>query len=142
GNDGYDAHPLGRGPDGLRDRRSMNARLLRVFLLACVAYWATGLAQFAHDRLEHEGGSAAATSTSSTAAARVSVAAAPAGHSHDDCPTCLMLATMQAHREAPPAPPAFGRSLIRTVTVHDRTAPPSVYVLLPQSRGPPVVAAL
>src|SRR5438067_6075165 len=98
----------------------MNQRPLRIFLLACVTFWATGLAQFTHERLEHGAGQ---TSSKDFAALGVSTASATIdsacvdGDSHDDCQTCLMLAAMRADRVAAAALPLPVQPLIDVVAV-------------------------
>ena len=105
----------------------MRFRPIQTLLLASLVFWTTGAAMNLHERLEH----------SEEAIARAAQAEHSSGsqpgkhhdpHDHDDCPTCQLLAHMQADRVAPPG------SLCVLLPIH--------HVELRPDRRPLIVEAL
>lgn len=146
----------------------MRIRPLNLILLAGLVFWTTGAAQFAHETLEHGDHDEIAvagdvraeradgiqspgmasrglgiTTPFENPAARAAQNSAPKrpAHNHDDCPTCQLLAHLQAHHVTAPAivcvllltdlaPPVVNR---RAPTIESQSHAPI--------RGPPASAA-
>jgi hypothetical protein len=113
--------------------------LLGLFLGAFV-YWASGTAQYFHEKIEHHFGEVAEARFGHAASGKdgKSRPAAPEDDDHDDCPTCQSLKIMKA---APIAPPLFAPqpTLLRHagVPVLRHVAPVLRVVVFIPSRAPP-----
>jgi hypothetical protein len=121
----------------------MVSRSIKLLLLATLLAWATGAAQFIHERIEHADGdepSAVAVDSAPSTADSSDPPKAPAHHGHDDCPTCQLLAHMKAAPVAPPPPicvhlPTCELAIIWQESV--LTADPIPFAPI---RGPPIAA--
>jgi hypothetical protein len=121
----------------------MHRRGINFLLLASLIFWTTGAALFFHERFEH--------------ADRDDDAVALAGpgntggnfenshdsnhrdhHNHDDCPTCQLLAQMQADHGAAPAPICLHERIDCTLHLIDRHPPVIDTQTFAPIRGPPV----
>jgi hypothetical protein len=116
---------------------------LQILLLAAFAYWATGVAQYVHERLEHGFGVAKTTTLHDSTARPVqgNSGGNPPSHEpddHDDCLTCQSLKIMKA---APVAAPVLAPqpTLLRheSPPILEREAPVLSFVVFIPSRAPP-----
>jgi hypothetical protein len=119
----------------------MQFRPVHSLLLAAIVYWTTGAALYLHERMEHsepDGDEVVAVAGHS--------GSTPQGnnpkhhhHDHDDCPTCQLLAHMQADHVAPPAIVCVHLPSFVILPVTDRR-PPTVdsHSFIP-IRGPPAI---
>ena len=99
-------------------------------LLLSLVYWASGLARFVHERVEH-GDRAARMSAAGTSLK-------PSEHDENDCPVCQALATMRADRPALPVVTIANFDLVGLLIPVPQAAPLSERLFTIQSRGPPV----
>jgi len=117
---------------------------LQILLLAAFTYWATGVAQYLHELIEHHHGITETTfhSAGTRPLPAKSPAPAPEPDDHDDCATCQSLKVMKA---APVAPPVIAPepTLLRheTPPVLRREAPLLAFVVFIPSRAPPLSAS-
>jgi hypothetical protein len=113
----------------------MHFRTVKFLILACIAFWATGAAQYAHECIEHGAGGYSEE-------AKATRPAGPAWDNADpddgDCPTCIMLASMASERAVPPVLPDLVGSCIDILIVCDRPAPVLTLLRFEPARGPPV----
>ncbi|HET6252178.1 MAG TPA: DUF2946 family protein [Tepidisphaeraceae bacterium] len=122
----------------------MRFRTAHALLLAAIVYWTTGAALYIHERTEHaDGDDAGEIALAISDHSDSSPGNHPKHHhDHDDCPTCQLLAHMQAHHVAPPMMASAHLPCLCTLTVTDRLPPVvDVHVFAP-IRGPPVPANL
>lgn len=123
----------------------MRNQLLKLTLVLSFAFWATGLAQFAHERLEHCHGAEPGTSSITHAAYQAAATLKTDStdhHSEADCPLCAMFASMAVRTLAPAPVLLFLHQCIAIAQVWDRLAPiPSFEQFLP-SRGPPLPTSI
>lgn len=117
----------------------MRGRRLKLLLLATFVFWATGAAQFAHERIDH---CSEAVLSQSIAGLGVTVLADAAhSHGHEDCAVCGTFASMAAHH-AVANPPVVRPQLCRfNLSIPDRAIPTGVFELFLRSRAPPTDAA-
>src|SRR5258708_2157744 len=119
----------------------MLVRPIKLLLLACFAYWASGAALFVHERLEHadgEGGAVIAACSQPTTALDKSTDHKRPHHDHDDCPTCQLLAHMSVNRSAPPPPVCVQLPRIGAISPVDWRAPVAMAMTFAPIRAPPV----
>ena len=120
---------------------------LRILLLSTFVFWATGLAKYTHEALEHHGRDASIDDDddddSPPAATVAGASAVPQDQSQippkpkHPCPVCQMLAAMVVDRSVPPVFPQLSLRLIGTLAVADHVAPIiHAHFSLP-ARGPP-----
>lgn len=120
----------------------MMAARVKLFMLFVFAYWASGMGQYLHERIEHCPGSGACQA----APARIaisgvsSVHAESHSHSEEDCPICSMLAHMAVGGSAPPPLIYLTNGCHSALVFHDRPAPLSSDECFLPSRGPPSLA--
>jgi hypothetical protein len=116
---------------------------LQFLLLAAFSYWATGVAQFIHEKVEHGHGVVETTLPVAGAKPLPGKSQAPEPDDHDDCATCQSLKVMKA---APIAPPMLAPepTLLRHAAplVLEREAPVLSFVVFIPSRAPPGEASL
>jgi hypothetical protein len=119
----------------------MPTRWIKFVLLACIVCWATGAAQFVHERVQHADHDEPAKLLSS-AVARPDNAPPKAPHrhhdDHDDCPTCQMLAHMSAMRVVPPTPISVHLPTFCIVPLTDWRSPIVKSHTFAPIRGPPM----
>jgi hypothetical protein len=99
-------------------------------LVFSLVYWATGLARYVHERMEHE--------TSSAQVSSPGPSVTVAGHDENDCPVCQVLATMRADQPVGPVVLVATFDLVGSYVPPSQTAPFSQRLFTIQSRGPPV----
>src|SRR5260221_4428170 len=94
-------------------------------LLAALSFWATGAACFLHERLEH---AEHASSQDPGSSHPEGDGDHPTHHGHDDCPTCLVLASLKSDSAtfAPPLiatlAPCEGKPVVLTESSPDGIA--------------------
>lgn len=126
---------------------------IKFLLLICFAFWATGLAQYAHERIEHGDVAGVAhdhrlaigSHGQDTHALRLGARddAPRKDHhpdSHDDCPTCAMFAAMAVRPAMLPPVIAPPQATICRLTVPRHVVPAAPFEQFPPSRAPPVSA--
>jgi Protein of unknown function (DUF2946) len=123
----------------------MRLRPVHAVLLAALVYWTTGAALYLHERFEHGEPDGADEIALADAGQPDS---SPAGghskhhhHDHDDCPTCQLLAHMQAHPVAPPVMASVHMPCFCTLAVTDHLPPVVDVHFFAPIRGPPVPAS-
>lgn len=133
----------------------MFARLTACLLLGCFAFWASGAALYAHERLERSGpagddealvgqGSTAAAAPDSPGSADSSASPVRAHshhreHQHDreNCRVCQLLATMKADRGAVPSL-LESHQIVVVNALRPQSRPPVVFSFgFAPIRGPP-----
>jgi len=122
----------------------MRGNRLKLLLLLTFAFWATGAAQFLHERLDHQS-AAAQTSFAPSASSKSPVASTPRdsafGHTHADCAVCATLAFMAAHRGVADSPAIQMYDGGLRGAVGGKDTPPKPFEQFLPSRGPPSIAA-
>lgn len=120
----------------------MNAARVKLVMLAAFAYWASGVAQYLHERIEHcpDSGECQAATCNLSAPGVHSVQPGRHSHSEEDCPICSMLAHMSVGQSAPPPLIHLAHYCHASPIVPDHRTPLSSYELFLPSRGPPSVA--
>ena len=108
----------------------MARRSLQFVLVFSLVYWATGLARYVHERMEH--------GQPSVRAIHSGPSIGVAGHDENDCPVCQALAMMRADRAAAPAVPIATFDLVGSFVPPSQAVPVTQRLLTIQSRGPPV----
>jgi hypothetical protein len=121
----------------------MKSLWLKFLLLGTFALWATGMAKYAHEQLEHHGKDLSSVvndddDDDSSSQPPAQQQDQPKQHSHH-CPVCEMLAGMTVDQSAPPALPPVSTECVATLVDLDRSAPVlEAHFSLP-ARGPPVI---
>jgi hypothetical protein len=126
---------------------SMKLHWLRFVLLATFAFWASGVAKYTHEALEHHGRDASVDDDDDDDSGDLAVAAAskaaptdqtPVNHpTKHPCPVCQMLAGMVVDQSAPPVMLPTSQPLVARLVVCDHLAP-VLEISCPQcARGPP-----
>jgi hypothetical protein len=123
----------------------MQRRGIKFLLLASLLFWTTGAALFFHERFEHADHQDDAVTFSAQEAAADHAQGAPDSkhkhsHDHDDCPTCQLLAQMQAEHGAMPAPICLHELIEITLHLIDRHPPVVDCHASAPIRGPPAIA--
>jgi hypothetical protein len=118
---------------------------LKILLLTAFAYWATGLAQYLHERIEHHHGVMATTVLPPGLHAEKTGTPkqAPQPDDRDDCVTCQSLKVMKAQPAAGPVlmpQPTLLRH--EKLPIVHREAPVLSFVVFIAARAPPVAADL
>jgi hypothetical protein len=143
----------------------MKSYWLKLLLLTTFAFWASGLAKYSHEAIEHHGrdasvdddddddGSESLTSANTPelhGSAQVSnqtntqTFTQPSTHAPDKkkgpCPVCQMLAAMVLDRTVPLTSPDCGNQLVCTLILLDLVAPDLLSCLASSARDPPANA--
>jgi len=118
---------------------------LKILLLAAFGYWATGLAQCLHERIEH-GHVVTATTVlphGMHAEQQGTPKQAPQPDDHDDCVTCQSLKVMKAQPVVPPVLMPQPTLLSHEKPPIIRREPPALsFVVFIPARAPPAWADL
>lgn len=114
----------------------MKTSAFKLLLVAIFAFWATGLAQYTHEMVEHVGPQRAAKRLHASGSS--SHSPQHPSDSDDDCPTCAMFASMAAGPLATPL--AIGPLQIVEVAsaVPEHVAPRAPLLQVEHSRAPPL----
>ena len=118
----------------------MRFRTFSFLLLAALFFWTSGAAVYLHEALEH--GEHDEVAAAERGHETPHPAKQPAhSHNHDDCPTCQLLAHLQADRPAPAV--AMCTLLLSSFApeIADRHAPTRETRSLLPIRGPPAMTA-
>jgi hypothetical protein len=101
----------------------MHFRPVNLLLLASFGYWATGVGQFLHEKIEHhhDGGEA---------------------DDHDGCLTCQTLKAMKAHPPDSPKVPEPSLPAIECAPLPLPDAPGTPLILIHLARAPPFLSDL
>jgi hypothetical protein len=125
---------------------------LKLLLLSTFVFWASGVAKYAHEALEHHGRDASVDDDDdddSSAAVTVACVALPQKaqtaaskdhsppHTKHPCPICQMLAAMVVDRSAPPILPQVFLRLIGNLVFRDPVACDISARFARSARGPP-----
>lgn len=114
----------------------MKNSAFKLLLVAIFAFWATGLAQYTHEMVEHVGPQRAAeklhTSNSSSHSQQHH------SDSDDDCPTCAMFASMAAGPIAVPLIVGPPQRVALAPALPEHVAPKAPLLQIEHSRAPPV----
>jgi len=123
----------------------MHRLCIKFLLLASLIFWTTGAALFFHEKFEHGDRYEDALALSVTGSvpghlegSRDSKHKNP--HDHDDCPTCQLLAQMQADHGAAPTPICLHERIDYTLHLIDRHPPIIDAETFAPIRGPPAIA--
>lgn len=111
----------------------MVRRSVQFLVLGSLLYWASGLAHYAHERMEQGDRAAAVESAGWSFAA--------AGHNPDDCPVCQVLATMRADSPGTTIVLPATFDLVGSYVPLPQAAPECERLLTLQSRAPPILGA-
>jgi hypothetical protein len=116
----------------------MRTRGLQILLLTSFLYWATGLGQCLHERIEHHIGMP--INTTVHAAGQKPLPAQPPKEpdDRDDCVTCQALKAMVAHSTPPIALPQPTLPNIEKQPIVHRQAPVIRFVVFLPARAPPI----
>lgn len=114
----------------------MKTSAFKLMLVAIFAFWATGLAQYTHEMVEHVGPQRAAEKLHASGNSSHS----PQHHSDsdDDCPTCAMFASMAAGPIAAPIVIGPPRIVAVASAVPEHVAPKAPLLQVEHSRAPPL----
>jgi hypothetical protein len=121
---------------------------LKFLLLATFVFWASGLAKYTHEALEHHGRDASVDNDDDDDQS-VTVAG-PQGATHQQqsgqpvkhpCPICQMLAAMTVDRSTPPDLPPLRTDIVGTLIISDWLSPAVNACFTPSARGPPAACA-
>jgi hypothetical protein len=135
-------------------RISMKAYWLKLLLLTTFAFWASGVAKYAHELMEHHGRDASVDDDDDDddSAAVTSVAVSPLQKNPTQtatqtpvkkkcpCPVCQMLAAMVLDRTAPIVWPDCSNQLLGTLILLDWIAPDLLCCFASSARDPPAGA--
>jgi len=115
----------------------MKTSAFKLLLVAIFAFWATGLAQYTHEMVEHVGPQRAAEELHAPGNSSHSN---PQHHSDsdDDCPTCAMFASMAAGPIAVPVLIGPPRRVVPAPTLPEHVAPRAPLIQVEHSRAPPL----
>ncbi len=122
--------------DPRRRFKRMKNSAFKLLLVAIFAFWATGLAQYTHEMVEHVGPQRAAdklhTSSNSSHSQQHH------SDSDDDCPTCAMFASMAAGPIAVPLIVGPPQRVVPAPALRDHLAPTAPLLQVHRSRAPPL----
>jgi hypothetical protein len=115
----------------------MIQRAPNILLLLSFVYWAGGLGQYLHERLEHHHEEPQAVESGK----KGSPEPLKEGDDHDDCLICQTLKAMKAHPSTPPTLPQPALPSVEIVPPPRPEAPVLAFVVFIAARGPPSVSA-
>jgi hypothetical protein len=113
----------------------MNYRIAKYAALACTIFWATGVARYAHECIEHGAGIAQPLFKPLPPANPFWNEARD--DDDQDCPTCSMLTMMLSPQIVEPPPLDWVGTCIEILTPEDHLSPVLHLVGAEYARGPP-----
>jgi hypothetical protein len=116
----------------------MHFRPVNLLLLASLGYWATGVGQFLHEKIEHHHDPREVV----VSAGKDKPQPLHEADDHDECLTCQTLKAMKAHPPDSPKVPEPSLPAIECAPVPLPDAPQATLVLIHLARAPPFLWAL
>jgi len=120
----------------MADARTMNYRISKYTALACTIFWATGVARYAHECIEH-GAEFSFSAPRSKPLPPDNPFWNEAPDDDEDCPTCSMLQMMFSPQIVEPPPLDLVGTCIEILKIEDHHAPLLHLVDAENARGPP-----